>query len=75
MCVGVCVRARARARVWVVGVCVRARARARVWVVGVSARALACACALVVLLIQHATRLHIVIFGFSGSTTFFHIIS
>jgi hypothetical protein len=34
-----------------------------------------CACTHLTLLIQHATPRHIVIFGFSGSTTFFDILS
>ena len=50
------------------------RARVRVYVV-VCARARACACLRVALLIQHATRRHIIICGLSGSTTFFYIIS
>jgi hypothetical protein len=44
--------------------------------VGVGAEALVCACARVALLIQHATRMrHIAIWGLSGSTSFFDIIS
>jgi hypothetical protein len=41
----------------------------------VGARALACASARVALLIQHATRRHIVICSSSGSNTFFDTIS
>ena len=43
--------------------------------VGVGAWARACACARVALLIQHATRRHIVICGFCASAKFFDIIS
>jgi hypothetical protein len=61
MCACACVRACAR-------VCVDAG-------VGVYARTLAYACTSVDLLIQHATRRHIVICGLSGSIIFFDIIS
>ena len=51
-------------------VCVCMCVRARVVVV---ARGRAYACALATLLIQHATRRHIVICGLSGSSKFFDI--
>ena len=43
--------------------------------VAVGAMARACACARVALITHHATRRHIVIYGFSGYTNFFDIIS
>ena len=55
-----------------------ARERAGVFVhagVGVDARARASACALLVLLIQHATCMPQIFGGPSGSTKFFDIIS
>jgi hypothetical protein len=55
-------------------VCVRACACVSECVlVVVAVRALTCASTRVVLLIQHASRRHIVICGLSGSTTFFHV--
>jgi hypothetical protein len=45
------------------------------WVLQISVCVCVCACARVALIIQHATRRHIVICGLSGYTVFFHIIS
>jgi uncharacterized membrane protein len=59
-------------------VCVCARACVRAcggWVGGCGSRALACFCARVALLIQYATRRQHTVWGFSGFTTFFNIIS
>jgi hypothetical protein len=50
--------------------CLRVRARA---LVGVGTQA--CTCTRAALIIQHATRCHIVICGLSGSTIFFDITS
>ena len=42
--------------------------------VPVGAQAVACACARVALIIQHATRRHVIICGLSGFTIFLDII-
>ena len=83
MCVGVCVGVSVCVHgcVWVGGcvcmdvcVCVSGCVHGCVWVgVCMGARARACACARVALLVQHATRRHIVIFGLSDSTICFDI--
>jgi hypothetical protein len=58
------------------GTAVSVCARASLCVgVGLGARALACAFGLLVLLIQHATRMRHIIYDLSGSTIFFDIIS
>ena len=66
-----CVRARARALVWMKDcACVHACAR-----VCVSARARACDCARVALLIQYAARIYHIVCGLFDSSIFFDIIS
>ena len=47
----------------------------RACVCGGGAVLLASACARVALLMQHATRMHLIVCGLSGSITFFEIIS